>query len=452
MLQHDLCLSNLSAIATTTLPAGLVDERWGIAREILWFPMPAGFPDFCQISIPLTHHRRLTGREQRSDRDVFYGAAFETSFDRALVAASAEAIERYSGTMFSDDEFVHATGEELGTAAGLADHLIGFSPRTLRRSGCPYRPYDPRVRRRWIAGTSLLDGRKVYMPAQAVIFDLHLECSEENIVPSNTNGLAAGLNIEHAACSALLELIERDAFACHWLLRKSPIPLAIDEAAFESFDPQLRELCTSTAVDAQLRLLETDMGVPVVLAFIRGRESGAISVGASARLSVREAARKALLEAAHCWVFVAERRARRAPVPCPSKVSDFLDHAAYYADPAHATNLAFLIGLDREPRTLSESECCFPESADVTHGGAACLAQLVDRITAAGFEPLLFNRTAEDAAELGYTVVRALIPGLHPLWVGDRWIADDHRRLAQMTAFHGLASPFRLNRRIHPFP
>lgn len=429
------------------VPPGFVHPRYGIARELLRFPTPLGLPQLHQVSFPLANHRRLrgTGEEEVA---LFFGTACETSLQRATSIAIGEAAERYAGTQFAGDELIEAKGRELGEPAALAPELIGFSRRTTARAGCPFVVYDHEVSRRWVSGRDLASDQPALMPAQAVVFDFPARPGEL-IVPPNTNGLAAGCSFDEAALAALLELIERDAFACHWLLRRVPVRIRVLP---DDLEAALHPLTDAPGLRLELRWLETDLGLPVVLAVLVGRRTGAIAVGAACRPDARLAVRKAVLEAAHSWSYLTERRGRELPVPSAPAVRDFLDHAAFYAKGSNARNAAFLTEPAGPMVPLAELADMHPYTSVAPGDASRMLGFVVHRLTGQGFRPLVFDRTSPDVALFNLSVVRALVPGLQPLWTGKRWIPDDPRRLRSVARRYGLSWPRRLNRDIHPFP
>ena len=77
------------------------------------------------------------------------------------------------------------------------------------------------------------------------------------------------------------------------------------------------------------------------------------------------------------------------------------------------------------------------------------------RIAATGHRPLLCELTTPDVAELGLTVVRAVVPGYHPLVCGHRHRALGGRRLwevPQRLGHPGISAQRNDNPLPHPYP
>jgi thiazole/oxazole-forming peptide maturase SagD family component len=394
----------------------------------------------------LANHVRI--RSGLKDQGIAsqYGSAFETTFERALQMAVGEAVERYAGALYLDNELRTASAKELGNEAGPVDKMIGFQPETTKIPTCRFSIFDPTHCYQWVKGKNLATGRVCFMPAQTIIFDF--PCTkQERITTTTTNGLAAGRDYSSAALSALLEVVERDAFSAHWLLGLSPLRIAAQE---HELPEDLQPLFRSEAIDLRLFLLRSDIHVPIVLAAAVGRRTGAFSLGASARLDLGTAVRKAALEACHSWAFICEYRARGLPVPLKHDVKDFLEHAAFYSEPDNCHLADFLISQRADSITLEEARSLFPP--DNYAGADGKLDELTRRLNKMQFDPLVFDRTSTDVQELGFVVVRGVIPGLQPLYAGVEWIPDDLRRLKTFSKALGLAEPTNINREVHPFP
>jgi len=65
---------------------------------------------------------------------------------------------------------------------------------------------------------------------------------------------------------------------------------------------------------------------------------------------------------------------------------------------------------------------------------------------------LVADVTSPDIGSLGFTVVRAMIPGLQPLLFGSGLHSDDHRRLKRIAQHWGLPAIPQANPDPHPFP
>jgi ribosomal protein S12 methylthiotransferase accessory factor len=90
-----------------------------------------------------------------------------------------------------------------------------------------------------------------------------------------------------------------------------------------------------------------------------------------------------------------------------------------------------------------------------TGNPAADLDLVVERIAATGHRPLAVDITPVDVAQAGLTVVRALVPGYHPLIMGYPIRAKGGRRLwsvPQALGYPGIDPATGDNPLPHPFP
>ena len=83
------------------------------------------------------------------------------------------------------------------------------------------------------------------------------------------------------------------------------------------------------------------------------------------------------------------------------------------------------------------------------------LESLARRVAALGHRILLADLTTEDVRQLGLCVVRVVIPGFHPLFMGHRFRALGGRRLwevPQRLGYKGITPETGDNPAPHPFP
>ncbi|MGH3050467.1 MAG: YcaO-like family protein, partial [Gaiellaceae bacterium] len=152
---------------------------------------------------------------------VVKGGGSGVSYDAALAAAVGEAVERYSTGWTDSAEPV------LDTAAGLGDEAVSperfalFSERQYEQAGFPFRPFTAATPICWVRGLALPSCEPAWLPAQLVYMPWRLRPGETPIGRATSNGLAAHTTVAEASLTALLELLERDAFMIAWGARLS---------------------------------------------------------------------------------------------------------------------------------------------------------------------------------------------------------------------------------------
>jgi ribosomal protein S12 methylthiotransferase accessory factor len=80
-------------------------------------------------------------------------------------------------------------------------------------------------------------------------------------------------------------------------------------------------------------------------------------------------------------------------------------------------------------------------------GGWAAVSARVDRLGEAGLSAYVARLTTRDVRELGFEVVRALVPAAQPLFTGEAYFGERARSVPTALGFEP-----RLDRDHHPFP
>lgn len=376
----------------------------------------------------LANHRFLS---QQDDTHVSCSGKGMTR-EKAWTSCLGEAVERYSGGCWDEDEVVIARRPDLEGPSLDPSELVLYLPEQYCE--LPYAPYDDATEMAWIRGRSLIRGDSVLIPAIAVFMEYAVRSAAEFIAPITSNGLAAGPSLCAAVLGAVYEVLERDAFLIAWLQR---LPGRSFEAA-DHPDPEVRELALAyRRRGARLALVElpTDHPVSVFVGLVLqegGVRGPSATVGLGASLDPVEAARSAAFEAAQVRPAIrrrargekAERVAELAADPAAVKTME--DHALLYAHPSTAGAFDFLFG----------------ESAAWTPGQPAgpdvALGRLLDHFAAVGQEVLYVNLTPPEIEPFGLHTARAVLPGYQPIWFGrhERRLAG--RRLYDLPCRLGL--------------
>jgi len=249
----------------------------------------------------------------------------------------------------------------------------------------------------------------------------------------------------------LCEVIERDSFMISWQARMGRKQIRRDTLSAQNID--LIQRLEATGVKITLFDLTMDNRVPAVMAVQThdAHEMPAISLACSAALDAEEAVRKALEEITHTarWMFyLKSRNPDFDPGPGYQNVSGQEQHLIFWADHARR-HLADFIFDNTESISFKEME---------SHGTGEPtqdLAVLVGLIKDTGHTPLAVDITPPDVAMTGLHVVRALIPGYHPLIMGYPIRALGGERLwsvPQALGYRGIDCKSGDNPIPHPFP
>lgn len=379
----------------------LVGRRAGLIRRLVRVPRTPDGPRISQVGCELTVPTAVP-----NDVSIRCGGA-GLSDAEAVIRCLGEAVERYCATLAPTAPDGIATVREMGEQAVDPRAFVLFSDAQYAQPGFPFIAPDADTPLLWVPARSLTDNSKRRMPAGMVYLPYQPTPPEPYLAPSISTGLACHTTPEAAALAGLLEVIERDAFSCVWLARISPplIPRGHDfpAAVYLPFG------CSFQAYN-----LTSDLGIPVALVVLRGTSPAGrtICIGTAAAMTIRQAANKALLEAAMSWtyaVWLHEHDPAWEPGANFEHVTQFPHHARLYTGrPELETAFDFL---DRHP-TMGPP---FPDRDEETTSTESALETCVSHLKQAGFDVFRCDLTCAPVRALGLHVARILCPGLQPL-------------------------------------
>lgn len=309
----------------------------------------------------------------------------------AEISCIAEALERYSMVWQGSEPELISSFEALPGPAIHPNQVLQYSPSQYLNRAIPNSlspefcltplPYSLSEPHPWTLTTSMLDGRQVYQASELCY--LWRYTRGERFAFADSNGCAAGPNLEQARYRALLELIERDALAIWWANRLQRPSLAqhLVPDAQQSIEALSQEgICVS------LLDLTTDLGVPVVCAVGAQADGTRPFLGAAAASTYPAAAMRAVSELAQTWLW------NQADGSAP-EFTAWLNRATLqthgYLRPRET--------LSRLPGSQPAEEC----------------ADLVQRLSAAALEAYWLDLTRP---EIGLPVCRVIVPGIAHFW------------------------------------
>jgi len=400
------------------------------------------------MSLPVGTGLVMWNRGRRQELCFGKGAREES----AAAVAICEALERYQLTY-------HRSGEELiyGTPRELAQNARRFvHPQDLffgRSPECPgdlLPVYNSDLALHWTQARSSL-GEEILVPAQDIWFSVQDLPGEPAFIEQSTNGCALGSSTEEAALFALFEAIERDAYLLMWYLRRPCAEIDPDSIEDESFQI-LRRRWELEFRDYSFHLFDitADTAVPAVAAMaVRRRGEGPKTFhGAAARLSAERACRVALEDIASFSHHMDKSRQQRSLhlLNHPDEIASPMDHGALYALDETFERLGFL-DFDSGPRIgIQEVQDRGLIEPDVRYDLREVLERLSRGLQDCGARAYFKDITHPSVAQCGLRCVKAITPGLYPLWFGHRNRRFDITpRLERL----GGAPPFNLE--VHPF-
>ncbi len=409
----------------------LVDPVCGLVRAVAPVDHPTGTPPrYTAVTAEVADARRLGAWP--ADR-VSLGTTFGDP-EGARIAAVAEAVERYCGNRVPPPG--HRDAPLAATAAELADRglrrygpadLPRYAPWQYARPGFPYRPLTEHTPALWARGTEHLpDGATAECWAPVALTHLNWRQGDLRAYPRthhlNYAGIATGQGLDDAVERGLLETVERDALELWWHL-DGPAR-GVDPGSV----PGLREDLAGCGLRVWLVELPSEFA-PCLAALVHDPERGLYAAGFACRFDPAEAARKAVLEAVHTWVFT---QGLTDPDGWVFQAVEagllarglYLDHRAdaRYLDAcgpefAAVRDLGAHVQVWLDPRMAAQARR-FTEPAlgtvpvDALQPGSR--ERLEHRLRAGGHRVVSVDVTTEDVAQTPLRVARVLVSGLIP--------------------------------------
>jgi ribosomal protein S12 methylthiotransferase accessory factor len=388
----------------------VVDPRFGIVTAIKMPRLDAGDPP---VRVAESHPARLIGGGEIEGLNEGGGAALGA--DLAAVKAIGESLERYCAA-FPRVPLRRASWSELDSDATAPEAFALFSESQYSSPGFPFQRFDHTTRVSWVEGRALLGEQPRWVPAPFVHLPHRRAEGEPTVTTSISTGLAAGPSRVATTASALLEVVERDAFMLTWRHRITT-PLVDLGSLGSGTEARLVAALGSSGMRCRARLITQDIPLPVVVVVLQGRTpvQPAAVIGAGAAAQPRRAIRLALEEA--CLSLFGINRLRRdigeqvgkVPVERLSSLASQSTAFAVRPDLVEAAPWLFGAAGDAETLTLAALEQRF---AAVASGS---LDSLVDALGDFAEKGAIVDCTTPDVRDVGVCVVRVVIPELRPL-------------------------------------
>jgi ribosomal protein S12 methylthiotransferase accessory factor len=235
------------------------------------------------------------------------GGMSPDSDEAALMATLAEGLERYIWS----EEIDYFISPHISSAAQMAEEkntvlpsrFVGFSE--AQRAGNGQLTLSAHDSHLWIRGSSLTQGRDVFLPAQVVSpayrkSPLSQSIEEQRIWIPITTGLATWPTKDGAVRAGALEVIERDAYMIMWLnqLTLPRINLAPWRSGDNSLDKLLAD-CERYRLSVHATRLLTDAPADTICVIVEDTTGNApnFTIGLKAGHDIGDCIEGALLEA-----------------------------------------------------------------------------------------------------------------------------------------------------------
>ncbi|GII03184.1 YcaO-like family protein [Planobispora takensis] len=418
---------------------------YGLASRVQQLPNHPGEPRFSIFTASMGDLAAVSANiaESAAGSDIrggMDGAGGALGTERAGRLCVAESLERYSSCVFDESALRWATAEELGEEALDLGTVPRCTPGELAHPKSIVTAPDPSGPMRWTRGWSLTGNRPVWVPAVMVWMHIRAKSAAERFTMPISTGCAAHSDLSAALVGAICEVVERDSISLTWLQRIPWPRIELDEIP-ERLAPYA-ERHRASHVRTLFYDATTDLGIPTIYSIDVTPDNEVLGqlVMCNTDLDPVTSIGKIMRESA------SSRIAMQVPRPRPEDPDEFLHvfhGASYMGAPERAGDFAFLLD-GQERRALSS----MPDLSTGTARGD--LRLLVERLKAAGCDVIAVEVTTDEARDVGFRVVRVIIPQLMPLSFVHTARYTAHPRLYEAPA--RLGHPVHAEADLNPLP
>lgn len=445
-------------ILTTNTPANwqaflrfLKDNGITTSAKIISPPLRNGMP-------PMYRALLRSGKFKLDNKghpvDAYGFGASHESREQAISKAFGEVIERYFSAHYSADALRISSYDDLkkrrfGPRPFDIFSINRFLP--WQEEAFPKFKYDGTSPLAWVLGKDLDRDAPVYLPAQLVFWNYRRN-EELMLYESNTNGIAGHFTRDEALLGALLELIQRDGFAIHWLKVRSP--RRIDEATI--VDPEIRSFVDSVKrahVGVYFLDTTTDIGVPTCVCVLTDTRNGRFNVhlASSTGFSEEDTIRSSLVEALvvyHSQLYCKEPLILDEPYePFRKPIRHIERLRVWRTEKMYKEFLPFLQG-------EIESVETFLRGVSRYDTVSSRLAFVRGRFASLGEGYGIYTYEYEDKLlkDIGFCVMRTIVPRMINLYLTENTVPLGAPRLQSVPPKLKLPLRNEINPWPHPFP
>jgi oxazoline/thiazoline synthase len=321
-----------------------------------------------------------------------------TTEAQARASALGEAVERYSGIFRGDESRIRASYRVLKDNAIHPNACMNFSRKQYRdrdkwnQREAEYNwvpePFDEEREIEWTPAWSLTQQRFEYVPTALCYFG-YPHSAKHDFCRPDSNGNAAGNNIEEAILHGFLELVERDTVALWWY-NQAQRPQVQLESFGDTYFEAIVELYRLLGRKIHVFDISADFPIPTFAATSKGKEGDADwHVGFGAHLEARIGIARAITEMNQSLVS-----------PTLGKMPRF--YLGELRDHAFIQQCSSVVPKVREDYFQLDS-----------HDLREDLTMCVELARKRGLEILVLDQTRADT---GMPVVKVIVPGMRSWW------------------------------------
>lgn len=379
-------------------------------------------------------HIEVNGKEHPFGK----GGGIDLDLKIAKLKATCEAIERYAGSVIPDQTYIKSSYNEMKNEAINPERLINFEASQYTKT-FPFSRFYPDTKFDWVKAFSTTENKDIFIPASAVFLGYNAIIPKKvRLFPTTSNGLALGISEKDAFRRGVYELIERDAALILWYTQR--IPILVDLDSVSNPDLQLiRNKILDEGLNLNVCISTFDIPIPSTIAIISDKNGyPAFSVGLGCDNDLEKAVFKATMEA-----LMVRNTLELLPKDVRinikrTGVRKFIDHTLYYSLPSREKAIKNLYS--GRKLTVDEINSKFRFSKKYSDFNT-----LVNLFIRKKMEIIQHDLTTKLISDMGYSVVKTIIPELQPMDVSYKARFLGSKRLTH------LVSSKETNLYPHPF-
>lgn len=379
----------------------------------------------------------------KNNTDIANGFSFTKKL--ALTKVLGELIERYCLDHYNPKPLLKSSKEKLSYPHLDPFCIVSFSKSQLKKKSFKEYLMDKTSRYVWVKGWSLTERKRKLIPKQLVAINYTKIKDEPIILAPISTGAAAGLSLNTALYRGICEVAERDAFLISYL-NKLPSP-KIDLASLK--DKKIKKILhvfSRYLLELVVVDITTDLQIPAFVAIIIDQTGigPAVSIGLKAGFNLRETIIGAIEEAlmSRYWMrdkFIYKNLSSK-------KTEDYIELRAFsWFSTKVIKNLDFWLENKNIKKNLNL------DSGSPNDNLKKATQLLKDK----DIEILYVDLTNKKMKEYGFTVVKVIIPKLHPLYLNENYPYYGGNRLYDVPIKLGFYKKCKqekeLNKIPHPF-
>lgn len=399
---------NEPSISTTLNKFALIYSRLSFIKELSRISQYSDEPKYFQYVVRMEDDPKLTDGHISKDKKA--GGGSFISEDMALLKCLAEAVERYSCSTYQNSDLITSSYSRLKNAVDISK-IQALSGQQKKRNANFSVTKNSVIR--WKQGISLKTGSMVYIPAQQIYHNYRFRTGERAFYLPISTGAAGGGNLDSALLRGIFEIVERDAFMIAYLNK-----IRFPKIRLESIPDKQIQTIVGTIRKYRLEIhlidLTNDLKIPTYLSIIVNKTGvgPAVSVGLKTHLLPLNAIIGSMEEAfnVRTWIrqYFEDNPNKRLRIK-PGGINTTEERGLYWYPKKRVEYLDFWINQEEKDIDLDSP----------TTSQKQTLAYALSLLDEKGYEAFFADLTLPILAEIGYRVVKVVIPGLQPFFMNE---------------------------------